>query len=96
GFNSDVYELREAQKKVEKIVEDNIATFGDTVNLVCELNSLYELTNVLSEAKIGMLTSSIENGKIHVSLGENTLTVTGKEISAEMLSLIRKMITVYF
>jgi len=95
-FNSDVYELREAQRQIEGIIVNNISTFDNTINLVCELNSLYELTNVLSEAKIGMLTSSIENGKIHVSLGENVLTVTGKEISAEMLSLVRKMITVYF
>lgn len=95
-FSSDVYEMREAQKKIQPILRNNISDFTEDVSLMCELKELYELTGILADANIGALRSSIEGDKLHFDLSKNMLTVYGKEINAEMLSLMKKMIAIYF
>ena len=95
-FDSDVRELREAQLKMESIIRKISNGFQEQISLICHLNSLYELTNVLSDAKIGMLSSSLEEGKVRFDLADNILTIYSKEINAEILSFLRRMVTVYF
>lgn len=96
SFASDVRGLREAYIKIEDVIRENTADFMDTISLVCKLNSLYELTGVLSDVNIGTLHSSLDEGKIKFELDRNILTVYSDEINNELLNFMRKMVTVYF
>lgn len=95
-FSEDILEMREAQKKIEPVMRKSLGDFMDDISLVCELSELYELTGILSDSQIGTLRSSIEGGKVRFDLSKNILTVYGKDINAEILSLLKKMITIYY
>lgn len=96
NFNSDVRELREAQIKIVKPIRTHVSDFQQPISLICELNSLYELTGVLADVKIGMMYSSLEQSKTKFELSENKITVYDEDINTDMLDFLKKMITVYY
>ena len=96
NFNSDVRELREAQMKIAKAIRTHVSDFQEPISLICELNSLYELTGVLADVKIGMMYSNLEQSKTRFELSENKITVYDEDINTDMLSFVKKMVTVYY
>jgi len=96
NFNSDVRELREAQIKIVKPIRTHVSDFQQPISLICELNSLYELTGVLADVKIGMMYSNLEQSKTKFELSENKITVYDEDINSDMLNFLKKMITVYY
>ena len=96
SFDKHIYEMREAQKKVETVMRKNIVEFTDNVILECKLNELYELTSILEKSSIDTISSTIGTGGTQFDLFKNKLTVFGKEINDEILSLMKQMITIYY
>lgn len=95
-FNNDVRELREAQMKIASAIRTHVSDFQEPFSLICELNSLYELTGVLADVKIGMMYSNLEQSKTKFELSENKITVYDEDINTDMLSFLKKMVTVYY
>ena len=95
-FHNDVHELREAQMKIASTLRKHVSDFMDHISLICELKSLYELTGVLADVKMGILYSNLEDGKTKFEISKNKITVYDKDINTELLSFLQKMITVYY
>lgn len=96
NFNSDVRELREAHVKITNPIRKNVSDFQQPISLICELKSLYELTGVLADVKIGMMYSNLEQSNTKFELSENKITVYDDDINSDMLNFLKKMITVYY
>jgi hypothetical protein len=95
-LHEDVRELREAQLKLRRVMGDHVSDFREEISLVCNLKSAYELTGVLRDANLGALRSVFEGKGLEFELYEKRLSIYGREINDDILSLMKKMITIYY
>ena len=93
GLAEHLLELREAQQKVIDSIRDAVSFQPDRV-LTCKLNSVNELTGMLSKYNINFLSANYDRTRIDLS--GDKIVITSESLTAPVVALLRKMIVMYY
>ena len=93
GLAEHLLELREAQQKVIDSIRE-IVSFQPNRVLTCKLNTVNELTGMLSKYNINLLSANYD--KTRIDLSGDKIIITSESLTAPVVALLRKMIVMYY
>lgn len=95
-FDKSILELTEALHVAEEYLRIFSLRPLEERSLECKLGSLYELTGLLAEYKVGHMSAALNSG-YRFDLGPDTLTVHWQRvIDRNVLSFVQKLVTFYY
>lgn len=91
-FNGHILDLKEASKKIEERLRENISDIKLNYTLMCKLRNLYELTGVLSKSELDVLVAKDQNYEIEMF--SNRVIAYG-DITQNLTTILKDLIVIY-